>query len=112
MFKLHLDFPSGPVVKNLPDNAGDTGSILSPEGSHVLQGNKTHAPQLWSLSPGACAHSRSPCGEKPDPAAQEQLLTAPRGRSSTGQGEQVKKQTESPLNEEHFCANIFQYMCQ
>ena len=22
MFKLHLDFPSGPVVKNLPDNQG------------------------------------------------------------------------------------------
>ena len=77
MFKLHLDFPSGPVVKNLPDNAGDTGSILSPEGSHVLQGNKTHAPQLWSLSPGPCAHSkrshamRSPIPQPPLSATRE-----------------------------------------
>ena len=31
------DFPSGPVVKNPPANAGDTGSISGPgtEGSHV-----------------------------------------------------------------------------
>ena len=28
------DFPGGPVVKNLPANAGDTGSIPGPE-THI-----------------------------------------------------------------------------
>ena len=28
-----------PVVKNLPVNAGDTGSIPGPERSHMLQSN-------------------------------------------------------------------------
>ena len=30
------DFPDGPGVKNLPANAGDTGSIPGPERSHML----------------------------------------------------------------------------
>ena len=29
------DFPGGPVVKNMPANAGDTGSILDLGRSHV-----------------------------------------------------------------------------
>ena len=33
------DFPGGPVVKNLPANAGATGSILGSGRSHMLQGN-------------------------------------------------------------------------
>ena len=33
------DFPSGPVVKNLPANAGDTGSIPDLGEFHVLQSN-------------------------------------------------------------------------
>ena len=28
------DFPGGPVVKNPPASAGDTGSILGPGGCH------------------------------------------------------------------------------
>ena len=32
-------FPDGPVVKNLPANAGDTGSISGPGRFHVPQGN-------------------------------------------------------------------------
>ena len=31
------DFPSGPVVKNLPANGGDMGSIPIPGRSHILQ---------------------------------------------------------------------------
>ena len=31
------DFPSGPVVKTLPANAGDTGSSPGPGRSHMLQ---------------------------------------------------------------------------
>ena len=33
------DFPGGPVVKNAPASAVDTGSIPSPGRSHKLQGN-------------------------------------------------------------------------
>ena len=34
-----LDFPGGPVVKNPPANAGDTGSIPNPGGSYVPKSN-------------------------------------------------------------------------
>ena len=30
-----VDFPGGPVVSNLPANAGDTGSIPGPGRSHI-----------------------------------------------------------------------------
>ena len=33
------DFPGGTVVKNLPANAGDTGSIPGPGRSHMPQSN-------------------------------------------------------------------------
>ena len=39
MRKAKWDFPGGPVVKNLPDNAGDTVSIPGPGRSHLLQSN-------------------------------------------------------------------------
>ena len=39
------DFPGGPVVKNLPVNAGDTGWIPGPGRFHVLQSN-------WPVSHG------------------------------------------------------------
>ena len=34
-----MDFPGGPVVKNLPANAGDMGSIPGPGKSHMPRGN-------------------------------------------------------------------------
>ena len=34
-----LDFPVGPVVKNLPANAGDMGSIPGVGRFHMLQSN-------------------------------------------------------------------------
>ena len=34
-----VDFPGCPVVKSLPVNAGDTGSIPGPGRFHMLQGN-------------------------------------------------------------------------
>ena len=40
------DFPGGPGVKNLPANAGDTGSIPGPRKHHVPQSNKARAAQL------------------------------------------------------------------
>ena len=36
---MSLDFPDGPVVKNLPANAGDTGSIPGPGRFHMLHGS-------------------------------------------------------------------------
>ena len=39
------------MVKNLPANAGDTGSSPGPGRSHMPQSNKVHVPQL--LSPRA-----------------------------------------------------------
>ena len=37
--KKTWDFPGGAVVKNLPANAGDTGSIPGPGRSHTLRSN-------------------------------------------------------------------------
>ena len=37
--RMSLDFPDGPVVKNLPTNAGDTGSIPGRGRFHMLHGN-------------------------------------------------------------------------
>ena len=34
-----LGFPGGPVVKNPPANAGDTGSIPGPGGSQTAKGS-------------------------------------------------------------------------
>ena len=34
-----VELPGGPVVNNLPANAGDPGLILGPERSHMLQSN-------------------------------------------------------------------------
>jgi len=45
-------FPGGSVVKNLPANAGDVGSIPDPGRFHVLQSNYACAPQLLSLCSG------------------------------------------------------------
>ena len=42
------DFPVGPVVRNLPTNAEDMGSILDPGRSHMPQTNKAHSQQLLS----------------------------------------------------------------
>ena len=39
-YEIHdWDFPSGPVVKSLPANAGATGSIPGSGGFHTLWGN-------------------------------------------------------------------------
>ena len=49
-FKMYLNgFPDSSVVKNLPANAGDTGSILDPGRSHRPWSNEAHVPLLSSL---------------------------------------------------------------
>jgi len=50
------DFPGGLVVKNLPANSGDTGSIPDLGRFHVPCGNWAHMPQLLKpIYPRACA---------------------------------------------------------
>ena len=39
LYKYWWDFPGGAVVKNLPANAGDTGSIPGLGRSHMPQNN-------------------------------------------------------------------------
>ena len=71
----YRDFPGGAVVKNLPANAGDTGSIPGPGRSHMPWSNKAHVLQLPSL------HSRAhePQLLKPVcPRAHALLLLSPR----------------------------------
>ena len=66
-----LDFPVGPVVKNLPANAGDMGSIPDQGRSHIPRGNQTHVTiesVPWSLGAAVTetrALDRVHCNEKP-----------------------------------------------
>ena len=47
MYKTRIwDFPDGPMAKNPPCNAGDTGSIPGQGRFHKPQGNRMHAPRL------------------------------------------------------------------
>ena len=48
-------FPDGSVVKSLPANAGDRGSIPDPGRSHMLGGNQAHMPLLQPVHSRACA---------------------------------------------------------
>ena len=41
------------VVKNPPDNAGDTGSVSGLGGSHTPRSDRARVPQLLSLCSGA-----------------------------------------------------------
>ena len=47
---LPEDFPGGPVVKNLPVNAGDMSSVPGLGRFHMPWSNYAHEPQLLSLS--------------------------------------------------------------
>ena len=59
------DFAGGPVVKNLPVNAGDISSIPGLGRSHLPWSNKAHAPQLQSPRSGdhALQQEKPPQGE-------------------------------------------------
>ena len=55
------------MVKNLPANAGDKGSIPDPERSHMAWSNEARAPQLLSL----CSRSQEPQLRSPHAAVTE-----------------------------------------
>ena len=57
-----VGFPGGPVIKNLPANAGDTGSIPSPGRPHMLQRNWAHVAQLLN----SCSRAWDPQLLKPE----------------------------------------------
>ena len=75
------DFPGGPVDKNLPANAEDTGWIPDPGRLHMPRSNHTRAPQL-SLSSAtreaaatrslSTALKNSPCSWQEDCATETQ----------------------------------------
>ena len=66
------DFPGDPVVKNLPADAGDTGSLPAPGRSHTLWSNQACEPELLSL----CSRAHAPQQEK----SQQQEVCAPHAR--------------------------------
>ena len=65
--KRKVDFPGGPVVKNLPANAGDMGSISALRRFHVLRVEKACGQQLLCQSAlkFVLCNKRSHCSEKP-----------------------------------------------
>ena len=88
-----LGFSVGPVVKNPPANAGDTGSIPGPGRSHI-PGSKARAPQLLSL------HSRahepqllSPCAATREATA---TCTATKSSPRSPQLEKAHVQQQRP----------------
>ena len=69
------DFPGGPVVKNRPANAGDTGLNRGPGRLRALRSNKAHAPPLLSLSSraGALQQEKTPQWEARTPQRERRL---------------------------------------
>ena len=68
MFKIFKntlqDFSAGPVVENLPVNAGDTSVIPDRSGSHMLWSNGARTPQLLILCPSATATKSTPQSQR------------------------------------------------
>ena len=54
LMTLRQGFPGGSVVKNLPANARETGSIPGLGRSHMWRSKRAHVPQLLWLCSGAC----------------------------------------------------------
>ena len=77
---LLWDIPGGPVVKNLPANAGDVDLIIGPGRSHVPWDNEACAPQALtpaSLEPSLC-NKRSHSNTSVRCEEEEPLLAAVR----------------------------------
>ena len=69
--QYHWDFPGGPVVKNSPSNAGDTGSIPG-QGTKIPHATGQLSPCTTTAEPacsGACTPQleRSPLATMKDP---------------------------------------------
>ena len=85
-----MDFPSGAVGKNLPANAGDTGSIPGLGRFHMQQSNKVHTPQLphphaastKAQAPRACALQQKKPGQWEAQVSQWRVGPTPTTRRS------------------------------
>ena len=97
--RKNRDSASGPVVKNLPANAGDTGYIPGPGRLHMPGGSKPRAPQLLKpMYPEPTDHNeRGPHSEEPVPtpeaspcSLQVEKTHTPQWRSSTAKIQQTK----------------------
>ena len=66
LFKISLVFPGGPMVKNLPCNAGDTSSISGHEDPPCLKTTSTMCHNYWACTSAAYdSHKRNHRNEKP-----------------------------------------------
>ena len=98
---VYEDFPGGPVVKNLPANAGDMGSTPALGRSHILKVNYAHVPQLPSqhtLGPMFC-NKRSHHNEKPtlsNPAQPNKILK-----------KEVYENSHFPMSLQHLILSLF-----
>ena len=89
------DFPDGAVVKNPPDNAGDTGSSPGPRRSHMLWSNSARAPQVLSL----CSRARKPQLLSPraqSPCSTKRETTTRRSPRTTVKSSPRSPQLEKP----------------
>ena len=80
--------PADSVVKNLPANAGDTGSAPDPGRPHVPQSSWAHAPQLRSLSTRA-QELQLPSPSAPGPAVSGHAVSGPQSERVTVSGHVV-----------------------
>ena len=80
-FKIYTGLPCGSAVKNLPANAGDTGSIPYPERSHMRWSHQACALKPRSLN--YWAHVQfSPCTTAREASLMRNLCPATRGAPS------------------------------
>ena len=91
-------FPDGPVVKNLPASAEDTGSIPGLGRSHVPWSNGAREPLLKPARPEAMLHNkRSHHNEKPThrkeeyPPPQLEKVHALQGRLRTAKNKSFRR---------------------
>lgn len=80
------------MFKSLPANAGDTGSIPGPRGSHMLRSNSASGPELLK-STHPRAHAPQPGKTLPSEAVQKLPLAGTRKSPSAAMKTQ-KRQTQ------------------
>ena len=91
--------PGGSVVKNLPANAGDTGSIPGPGRCHMPRGNEVCVPQPLGLCSGArCNWRVAPLTATGEKACfpQQRLSTTEKKKSSSSPGTARGSGTSTP----------------
>ena len=79
----HQDFPGGPMVRNLPANVGDTGSINVPGGFHVPGATQPSSGNYWAHTPWPLKSEPVLCNRRsPHTTTRQNLSTAPKIKHS------------------------------